>query len=61
MRFSIDVMFVARDGVVLKLYRALPPRRIADRIGSSAVVELAPGQIDASETRVGDILEAVPR
>jgi uncharacterized protein len=60
MRFSIDVMFVARDGVVLKLRRRLPPRRIAGRIGSFAVVELAPGQIDASETRVGDIMEAVP-
>ena len=60
MRFSIDMLFVARNGMVLKVRRAVPPRRIAGRIGSFAVVELAVGQIDASDTRIGDTIEAVP-
>ena len=59
MRFPIDILFVARDGVVLKVRRAVPPRRIVGRIGAFAVVELAAGQIDASGTRTGDAIETV--
>jgi uncharacterized protein len=60
MRFPIDVLFVARSGLVLKARRALPPRRIAGRLGSFAVVELAVGQIDASGTRAGDTVVVTP-
>ena len=61
MRFPIDVLFVSRSGLVLKTRRELRPRRIAGRIGAFAVIELAAGQIDAADTRVGDIIETIPR
>jgi uncharacterized membrane protein (UPF0127 family) len=57
MRFSIDVLFMARDGRVLKLARALPGWRIAFSWRASAVVELPAGAIERSDTQVGDLLE----
>ena len=57
MRFDIDILFVARDGQVLKLRPSVPPRRIAGAIGSFAVIELAAGQLAMSDTRAGDVLE----
>jgi uncharacterized protein len=57
MRFSIDVLFMARDGRVLKLARALPRWRIAFSWRASAVVELPAGAIERSDTQVGDLLE----
>lgn len=59
MRFAIDILFTARDGRVLKVRRAVPPRRIAGALRGFAVVELPAGQIDASDTHVGDALEIV--
>ena len=59
MRFAIDVIFVARDGRVLKTSTALGPRRIALRIGAFAVVELAAGAIGRCPTRAGDIVRLV--
>ena len=59
MRFSIDILFVARDGRVLKARSSVPARRIAGALGSFAVVELAAGTLESSDTRVGDILEVV--
>jgi len=38
MRFAIDILFVAKDGRVLKVRRAVPPRRIAGAWGGFAVV-----------------------
>ena len=57
MRFPIDILFVARDGRVLKVRTAVPPRRIAGSWGAFAVVELAAGQAAASDTRPGDAIE----
>jgi uncharacterized membrane protein (UPF0127 family) len=59
MRFAIDVVFVARDGRVLKTYSAVGPRRIAFSIGAFAVVELPAGAIARSQTRVGEIVRLV--
>jgi uncharacterized membrane protein (UPF0127 family) len=59
MRFAIDVVFVARDGRVLKTYAAVGPRRIAFRFGAFAVVELPAGAIAPSQTRAGDIVQLV--
>lgn len=60
MRFAIDLLFVARDGRVLKVRHAVPPRRIAGAFGAFAVVELAAGALDPSGTRAGDLIEVVP-
>ena len=57
MRFAIDILFVARDGGVLKVASAVPPRRIAGAWGGFAVVELAAGGLESSGTRAGDALE----
>ena len=59
MQFAIDILFVARDGRVLKVSRAVPPRRIAGAWGGFAVVELAAGGLDGSETQPGDSIEIV--
>lgn len=58
MRFAIDVLFVARDGRALKIYVALPPWRLAFGFGAFAVIELAAGALELSDTRVGDIIQA---
>jgi uncharacterized protein len=54
MRFAIDVLFVARDGRVLKLYPALPAWRIAFAFRAFAAIELSAGAAAASDTRSGD-------
>ena len=56
MRFAIDVVFVARDGRVLKTYSALAPSRIAFSIGAFAVIELPVGAIAESEGTLGDMI-----
>jgi uncharacterized protein len=57
MRFSIDVLFMSRNGQVLRLARTLAPWRIAMAWRAAAVVELPAGTIDQTDTRVGDVLE----
>ena len=57
MRFAIDVAFVAKDGLVLKVRQAVPPRRIAVSLRAFAVIELRAGALQASDTRPGDRLQ----
>ena len=57
MRFAIDVLFVAKDGRVLKVRQAVPPRRIAVSLRAFAVVELPAGAIERSGTQAGDRLQ----
>lgn len=59
MRFSIDVAFVSRSGEVLRVRRDMPPWRIAAAWRGFAVVELASGALDRSDTRQGDMLRIV--
>ncbi|MBA2302720.1 MAG: DUF192 domain-containing protein [Acidobacteria bacterium] len=59
MRFAIDILFVTRDGRVLKVASAVPPRRIAGAWGGFAVVEMAAGGAEFSDTRAGDVIEIV--
>lgn len=54
MRFAIDVVFVARDGTVVKTCARLRPWRIALSWRAFAVVEGPVGMIDRSGTRAGD-------
>jgi uncharacterized membrane protein (UPF0127 family) len=56
MRFSIDVLFLNREGVVLRIVRDLQPGRIAASWRAHAVVELAAGVADAVDVQVGDRL-----
>ena len=57
MRFSIDVAFVSRDGLVLKVRHSVPPRRIAVSWRAFAVIELPAGALATSETKPGDRLQ----
>jgi uncharacterized protein len=57
MRFAIDILFVARDGRVLKVRRAVPPSRIAGSLRAFAAIELAAGGVDESGTVAGDVIE----
>jgi uncharacterized membrane protein (UPF0127 family) len=65
MRYPIDVLFVAPDGVVLRCERALPPGRFVPYVaGSRRVLELPAGTIEANGTAVGHrlaIVIGVPR
>jgi uncharacterized protein len=60
MRFPIDVVFVDRDGEVLRVAEALPPWRAASARGAKAVVELAAGAAAAAGLTAGQRL-ALPR
>jgi uncharacterized membrane protein (UPF0127 family) len=61
MKFAIDVVFVTRDGRVVKIARAVKPWRATLAFRAFAVVELAAGAADRSGLRVGDRLHVVRR
>jgi uncharacterized protein len=56
MRFSIDVVFAGRDGVVTKVCPDVRPWRIAFSTGAFVAIELAVGVAAATGTRPGDRL-----
>ncbi len=57
MRFSIDVIFAARDGRVLKIARDVSPRRLAAAWGAFAAIEMAAGEAGRRKVEIGDSLE----
>jgi uncharacterized membrane protein (UPF0127 family) len=57
MRFPIDVIFLSRDGEVLKVARALPPWRMAAARRAKVVLELAADEADLRGIRVGSRLD----
>jgi uncharacterized membrane protein (UPF0127 family) len=56
MKFAIDVLFVAKDGVVVKTRSALPPWRMSAAWRAHAVIELSAGALGRSPVRAGDRL-----
>ena len=56
MRFAIDLLFVTRDGRVVKTRRAVRPWRAAAAWSAYAVIELPAGTVAASRTVAGDRL-----
>ena len=60
MRFRIDVVFVARDGRVVKVSDAVKPWRLALAVTAFCVIELPAHAAAASQTRAGDRLELFP-
>ena len=60
MRFAIDVAFVSKEGRVVKVRPAVMPWRMAAAWGAYAVVEMAAGGFDRSETRAGDLIQVTP-
>jgi len=57
MAFPIDVVFVARDGRVLKVRASMPPYQIAMAWWAFAVVELPAGTLERAGVRAGDHIE----
>ena len=60
MRFAVDLLFVAKDGTVLKVCHAVPRRRIAASWGAFATIELASGTLLHAPTQVGDVVRVLP-
>jgi uncharacterized protein len=56
MRFPIDVLFVARDGVITKIVERLGAWRIAASFSAFATVELRAGAVGDQDLAVGDRL-----
>jgi len=57
MRFPIDVVFLSREGEVLKVAQALPPWRTAGARRAKAVLELAADEAERRKIRVGTRLD----
>lgn len=57
MRFPIDVIFMARDGRVVKVRPAVQPWRLALAVTAFCVIELPAGVSAQCATRAGDRLE----
>jgi uncharacterized protein len=60
MRFPIDVVFVAKDGTIVKVCSNVRPWRAAIAFGAFAAIELAAGGADASGAAAGDRLRLTP-
>jgi len=60
MRFAIDVAFVRRDGRVVKVRPSVTPWRVSAAWGAFAVIEMAAGAFESSDTRPGDLLQVTP-
>ena len=56
MQFAIDVLFVARDGVVTKVVERLGAWRMAASFRAYATIEFRAGFVEAQDVRVGDRL-----
>lgn len=56
MKFTIDVAFVDRRGIVLKACHGIPPWRIATRLGAFAALEFQAGTLERTTTGRGDRL-----
>lgn len=59
MRFSIDVVFVARDGRALRVIHELGPWRAAISARAYAAIELAAGTLRRHDIETGDRLQLV--
>ena len=60
MKFPIDIVYVRRDGEVVKVRHAVRPWRVSGALGAFAVVELPAGAASAAELAVGDRLAIAP-
>jgi uncharacterized membrane protein (UPF0127 family) len=60
MRFAIDVLFVRRNGTVVKVARNVPPWRAVVGLRGYAVIELPAGALAPGDVAVGDVLALQP-
>lgn len=60
MQFPIDVVFVNRQGLAVRVVRQLVPWRIAIATAAHAVIELPAGTVARCDLRTGDRVSLVP-
>ena len=60
MKFDLDLLFVGRDGRVVKTRAGLKPWRMSAALRAFAVIEMRAGTLAERETLPGDLLELVP-
>lgn len=56
MRYPIDLVFLARDGRVLRVAEAVPPWRVVGARGAYAVAEFAAGTVRPARVAMGEHL-----
>jgi uncharacterized membrane protein (UPF0127 family) len=63
MQFPIDLVYLDRHHTIRKIKHNVPPGRISGCFSAHSVLELAPGSIRETETKIGDqlLLARVPR
>ena len=59
MRFPIDVVFVRRNGTVVKIREQVVPRRVSMAHLAYAVIELPAGSVARAQLKVGDALGVI--
>ena len=60
MKFDLDLLFVGRDGRVVKTRAGVKPWRMSAALRAFAVIEMRAGTLAERDTRPGDLLELVP-
>ena len=60
MKFDLDLLFVGRDGRVVKTRAGVKPWRMSAALRAFAVIEMRAGTLAERDTRPGDVLEVVP-
>jgi hypothetical protein len=60
MRFAIDVIFLDRDGCVVRTSSRLQPWRIAGAWRAHSVIELPSGRLEHCSVNIGDCLYLAP-
>lgn len=59
MRFALDVLFIDRDGKVLKVVRDMKPFKLSSARGARDTIEMAAGAL-SSDIEAGDTLRIEP-
>ena len=54
--FPIDLAFVDRDGIIVRLVHSLPPWRLAGSVKARSVIELSAGRLASCQVQLGDRL-----
>ena len=60
MRFPIDIVFLDRDGVAVKLVNNVRPWRMAASVSAYSVIEMAAGALKRHAVAVGDRIYLKP-
>jgi uncharacterized membrane protein (UPF0127 family) len=61
MKFAIDLLFVSKDGRIVKMTKALRPWRMAAAWRAYGVIEMSAGAVQGTGVELGDRLVIVRR